>query len=427
MKKLYNCAFALLAFIFTISATAQRIPGVVVLNEGNAGTDNSNISFIAAGEIYNDIYTEANDDDLGNTAQSMAFDGDKAYVVLNGSNALKVLNRYTLELQTVVAAGLTNPRFMVTENGKGYITCWGDGGNTEDDYVAVIDLNSLTIDQTIPAPEGVERIIKSGEKLYVANQGGYGYGNTVSVIDIDTNSITATINTGDVPNSIIAQDGVLYVLCGGKPSWTGNATSGKLMKFNLADNTLISEINFEGKNPTQLEIYGDYLIFAIDADIYKITLNGTTLPETPLFSLADVGVYGVYGMDVIGDKIYVADAGNYVAPGQALIYSINGELETSFTVGRLPNGFYEGEIQLLSTENQNPKAVVSVYPNPTADRFFINTDQQAAIKMYDISGRLVKTTTYKTSGIDVSDLNSGIYVVEITINDQKSIKRLSIK
>lgn len=427
MKKLYKCAFAVLALTFSITVSAQLIPGVLVLNEGNFGVDNAGISFIGGGQSYADLFADVNGPTpLGNTAQSMAFDGDKAYVVLNGSNDLKVLNRQTLSLSAIMQNGLSNPRHIVIDNGNAYVTCWADAGNPNDDYVAVIHLLSLSITQNIPAPEGVERIIKSGDQLYVAHQGGYGFGNTVSVINIATNAITATINTGDVPNSIIAQDGVLYVLCGGKPSWSGSETAGKLMKFNLSDNSLISEISFEG-HPSNLEIYGDYLIFSIDTDVYKITLNDTALPENPIFSVEEVGVYGIYGMDLIGDKIYVADAGDYVAPGKALVYSVNGDFEASYAVGRLPNGFYAGEIQLLATENQNAIAAVSVYPNPTADRFFMNTDQQAAIRMYDISGRLVKTTTYKTSGIDVSDLNSGIYVVEITINDQKSIKRLSVK
>jgi len=427
MKKFYKCSFAILAFLFSISISAQRIPGILVLNEGNFGQDNAGISFIGDGQVHASLYADVNDPyTLGNTAQSMAFEGDKAYVVLNGSGSLTVLNRYTLEFSAITTIGI-NPRHIIINNGTAYVTCWGDPGDPTDDYVAEVHLLSMSVIRRIPVPEGPERIIQSGDYLYVAHQGGYGYGNTVSVINMATNDVSTTINTGDVPNSVIAQDGVLYVLCGGKPSWTGSPTSGKLMKFNLSDNSLISEITFEGKNPSNLEIYGDYLLFAIDENVYKITLNDTALPETPLFSLAEVGVYGVYGMDIIGDKIYVGDAKDYVSPGQALIYTMNGVLEATYTVGPLPNSFYEGEIQFLSTQNSQEIAAIAVYPNPTAERFFINTDQQANIKMYDISGRLVRSTVYNASGVEVSDLVKGVYLVEISINDQKSVKRLSIK
>ncbi|GEP52020.1 hypothetical protein FNO01nite_26920 [Flavobacterium noncentrifugens] len=427
MKKFYKLPLALLALIFSTAISAQNTSGVLVLNEGSFGVDNAGMSFLANGQVHQQVYADGNNNvPLGNTAQSMAFDSDHAYVILNGSNALKVLDKQTLALQAIMPIGLFNPRFITLANGNAYITCWGDGGNASDDYVAVVDLQSLSITTTIPAPEGVERIIQVGDKLYVANQGGYGYGNTVSVIDVATNTITATIQTGDVPNSIISDGSVLYVLCGGKPMWATPETFGKLMKFNLADNSLISEINFEGKHPSNLELYGDFLLFSIETDIYKITLGDTDLPENPLFSIDEVGSYGVYGMDVIGDQIYVADAADYVSNGKALVYNMNGVLQNSYTVGVIPNGFYAADV-LLSTENPNGIASISVFPNPTTERFFINTDKNAAVKIYDISGRLVKSTTYNPSGIVVSDLNSGIYLVEITINDQKSIKRISIK
>jgi len=81
----------------------------------------------------------------------------------------------------------------------------------------------------------------------------------------------------------------------------------------------------------------------------------------------------------------------------------------------------------LSTSNPKDVAAITVYPNPTAEKFFINTEKSAAVRIYDISGRLVKSQQYDRSGVNVSDLNSGIYMVEITIDNQKSVKRISIK
>ena len=42
---------------------------------------------------------------------------------------------------------------------------------------------------------------------------------------------------------------MLYVLCGGKPSWSGVETAGKLVKYNLTTNTSTS-MDFE-KTPSQ--------------------------------------------------------------------------------------------------------------------------------------------------------------------------------
>lgn len=70
----------------------------------------------------------------------------------------------------------------------------------------------------------------------------------------------------------------------------------------------------------------------------------------------------------------------------------------------------------------------SMYPNPATDIVRINSDEKASIVIYDMSGRIVKN---KIEGgyqeINVSDLTSGTYIVEIAIGEEKQIKRLSIK
>jgi DNA-binding beta-propeller fold protein YncE len=40
---------------------------------------------------------------------------------------------------------------------------------------------------------------------------------TLSVINTDSNIVAATIEVGDVPNSLEVNNGNLYVVCGGKP------------------------------------------------------------------------------------------------------------------------------------------------------------------------------------------------------------------
>lgn len=428
MKKNYTLRllFAAVAFAFATSASAQLQEGVLVLNEGNFGVDNAGISFIGATSFHSDIYAEANNNiPLGNTAQSMGFYEDKAYVVLNGSGALTVLDRNTLRLSAIMSIGLANPRHIVFSEGKAYVSCWTDPGDANDDNISIVDLLSMSISSRISTPEGPERMLVVDNKLYVANQGGYGFGNSVSVIDLATDAVIATIPTGDVPNSMVESGGTVYVLCGGKPSWSQAETFGKLLKINVADNTITATIDFPEMHPSNLKIYGDYLFYSVDADVYKMTLS-TVLPQTPLIELEAVGVYGIYGMDIIDDKLYIADAVNYVDPGKAYVYSVDGVLLNDYQVGKLPNGFYKAQIQ-LDAKNQKGLDALTIYPNPAADQFFINTEKPADINIFDMSGRLVKTTVYNTSGISVSDLKSGIYLVEITIDSQKSIKRISVK
>ncbi len=70
---------------------------------------------------------------------------------------------------------------------------------------------------------------------------------------------------------------------------------------------------------------------------------------------------------------------------------------------------------------------LKVSPNPAADTFYINTDKAVDVKMYDLSGRMVKQLTYSKEGISVSDLTPATYIVEITSDDMRQTQKILIK
>lgn len=316
--------------------------GALILNQGNFGTPNSTLSYVSndLGKFQHDIFEIVNPDEtLGDTGQDLGFYGNKAYIVVNNSNKIEVVNRYTMKHIASITLGLSNPRYIAFYNGKGYVTNWGDGGSNTDDFVAVINLNTNTVSSTIPVAEGPERIVAENNKLYVAHKGGYNFGNTVSVINPVNNAVTP-ITVGDVPNSLVENSGKLYVLCEGKPSWSGTETGGKLVEINLANN-MTSSIDFAStSHPSNLVIDNSLLYYTEGADIYKMNLTATTLPTAALFSTTDQGVYGVYSFAVKNSKIYVGDAVDYSSNGKVYIYSLTGTLKKEYTVGVIPAGFY---------------------------------------------------------------------------------------
>ncbi len=321
--------------------TGEFANGVFILNEGNFGASNASVSFLSnEGVLQNDIFQTINGELLGDTAQSIYLDDDKAYIIVNGSGTVEVVNRYTFESVGTVSTGLVNPRYFIIENGKGYVSNWGDPTNTEDDYIAVINLSNYSVTSTIPVAEGPERLEAENGKLFVAHSGGWGYGNTVSVINTSSNSVSAAISVGDVPNSIFEESGMLYVLCGGKAAWTGDETLGGLYVINSANNSVQTSLDFPaGQHPSQLVEENGKIYYSIDATVYVNDLGTATVPASPLFSVADQGVYGIYGFAVENEKIYVADAGDFVSNGKVFVYSTSGSLLNEYTVGYLPNGF----------------------------------------------------------------------------------------
>lgn len=318
--------------------------GVLILNQGGFGNGNASISYVSEDFVtqQNNIFSLVNPTiTLGDTAQDIGFYQDLAFIVLNVSNKIEIVNRYTMAHVATISSGLDNPRFIAFSNGKGFVTNWADGTNTSDDYVAVVNLSTYAVSSTIAVAEGPEKIIENNNKLYVAHAGGFNFGNTISVINAATNSLQTTINVGDVPNSLKIKDNSLYVICGGKPSYATTETAGSLVKINLSNNSVSNTINFTATtHPSNLIINGNNMYYTVDDAVFKTSLNATTLPSTPLFTTTSQGVYGVYSFAVENDKIYVGDAGDYNSNGKVYIYSEAGILENQYTVGVIPAGFF---------------------------------------------------------------------------------------
>ena len=65
---------------------------------------------------------------------------------------------------------------------------------------------------------------------------------------------------------------------------------------------------------------------------------------------------------------------------------------------------------------------ISVYPNPTANRIYIQGENVLQAELFDLRGRKVKATNQKQ--IDLSDITSGSFILKVTTdnNNTKSFK-----
>jgi len=326
--------------------------GFLILNQGGFGHNDASVSYVSSDFVttQNDIFSIVNPSiTLGDVGQDVGFNNQYAYIVLNGSNKIEIVNRYTLKSVGTINSGLKNPRYITFSNGKGYVTNWGDGSSTTDDYVAVIDLSTNKVATTIAVEEGPERIVEISGKLYVAHKGGYNYGNTVSVIDVAKNAVTASIEVGDVPENLLIKDGVLWVSCAGNPSYVSAPaveSAGEVVTIDLRTNKITNTIAYSdaSKHISNFVINGSDAYYTMDSDIFKMSISATALPTTPVFSTTAQNVYGVYSFAVHGNHIYVGDAGNYKNNGKVYVYALNtptiGTLEKTFSVGVIPAGFY---------------------------------------------------------------------------------------
>lgn len=313
--------------------TAAYTEGFFVLNEGGSGE--GTITFVSNDltTVVQNVYSTVNkkeDLGLGKFLQSIFFNGDKAYIISNGTNLITVVNRYTFELVGKVDSGLNVPRYGVVENGKAYVTNQGDFTTTADDYVAVINLKTLEVEKQVLTGGKAEYILEENDKIYIQNAA-YGTGNEVAVFDPANNTIVSRIVVGDQLNSIDIENNILYALTGVGVK-TVDLSSGTVSTLAAyPDNFSAGRIEVEGQN----------IYYTSGDSVYGMAINATEVSTTPVLTYGSKSKWGaMYGFAVEDNRIYVAEGGDFASDSYVQIYTLDGSLLKEIPVGIAPNGFY---------------------------------------------------------------------------------------
>ncbi len=236
------------------------------------------------------------------------------------------MNRYTFKSLATITENLKNPRYSVVLIGKIYVT------NSSSKAVTVYDAKTFTYLHTIAIGKTAEKIITANGKLYVMN-GVYGGGNTITVVNPQSDNTMSVITVENGVNSIEEKNGFVYALC-------GNSDRSKLFKIDTKTDTATSFESTVIKKALNMDIDGDRIYYTQGAGVYAMALNATTFSETPLFSVIDNSWSTFYGFNVIDGKIYSADANGFTAAGIVKIFSVTGTELKTVSVGIGPNSFY---------------------------------------------------------------------------------------
>jgi hypothetical protein len=325
---------------------ADYSKGIYVVNEGSFGGNNGSISYADpnTGIIINGIFAAANDNrPLGDVVQSMSVVNDTmGYIVVNGSSKVEIVDLRTFKtiLQPVP---VFYPRyFLQVDQQKGYLTSGSMQGK-----VYVIDLGTGIKTDSIDVGNGPETMLLSGQKVLVANSGGWLVDSTISIVDIITDKVLDTIATGKVPADMsFDSDNNLWVIC------KGYARYNNVFPYELLSETdaLVQKINPETKQVLWEGIIGkasDYASFpklAMSRDgltvfylrpngIYKISASDPHVPVSPMIT----GSY--YGFDVnpSDGNVYVFEA-SFDGAGSMSVYDETGLFIMEGIVGIGPSG-----------------------------------------------------------------------------------------
>lgn len=354
MKRRLLLRFVVFAFVLIAAQACNKDPspqvsvgsaGYFVVNEGGFGNSNTSISFYDrnANTMTNDIFAKKNGRPLGDQTQSITVFEGKAYVVVQHSAKIEVINADDFSSVNTISDNIESPRyFLPISSNKAYVSDWGDGFSGS---VKVIDLTNMTVTKSIATGKGPNEMLMKDGKVYVANSGGFDNDNTVSVIDISSDAVTSTITVGDNPNSLrFDKDGNLWVLSTGKfaynPDFTvnvANSTQSTISKVvNTTETTRLSinEIAYPGAAHLNINKSGDKLYYIFNGAVYSVATSASAAPVASL--IGDKYFYGL-AVDPFNDNIIACEAPDFSSPGKVYVYD-NATLLSSFEVGIAPNG-----------------------------------------------------------------------------------------
>ena len=202
-----------------------------------------------------------------------------------------------LALDPLVSVG-TFPAGVAATNAKAYVA------NAQSNSVSVIDIPTATVTATVPVgtfPVGVA-LSPDSSQAYVANYNS----NSLSIIDTASNTVVSTVAVGSRPNGVIRVGATVYV---------ANLTGNSISVVNPATATVTSTVTL-GSNPSPIAPSGlaangaGTRLYASDAKNGKVVvLDLTVSPPTVISNSTVVGTFPAY-VAVAGTTGYVANAGS---------------------------------------------------------------------------------------------------------------------
>ncbi len=340
MKKILFFALSTLLFVSCSKSDdpfeGQAVPnanysnGILFVNEGNFGTPNSSIGFSSFDyqNIKSDIYNR-DSLTLGDVAQSMGFKDDKAFIVVNNSDKIEVVHRYSFQPQATITEGVNKPRYTAFTNNKLYVT------NSGSKSVTVYSLKDYSLLKEIKLNTAVEYIVAQNNKLYV-QQAAFGSGNSIAVIDGNTDNLIKTFKCQDNLQGLVAHAGFVYAI-----SSIDNRSN--FYKINTETDTFVRELtSTKVRGAKNLRVSDNKLYYTAKNDIHVWEPLASIIDYTPLFSVKGELTYSsMYGFDVINNQFLISNAEDFISPSTVQVYDMKGTKITTFKTGISTNHFYK--------------------------------------------------------------------------------------
>lgn len=178
---------------------------VWVSNEGNFGFGNASLSLLIpdSNQTFHTIFETSNDSRLGDVFQSMSFQGDTLWMLVNNSG--KVVGMNTNTFQTVgEITGFNSPRYLhVFQDSLAIVT------ELYAEQIYIVNLNHRTIVQTLSSRAYTERMVQIQDHLYIGSA--FKNTNAIERLNLQTFTFEEDLVPEDTPSFLVAYErGMIY-------------------------------------------------------------------------------------------------------------------------------------------------------------------------------------------------------------------------
>ena len=318
--------------------------GVFITNEGGFNSGNASVSFYDPIEktVQEKIFETANNQPLGDVLQSMTIMEDKAYLVINNSQKVEIVNLNNFSSIGTIES-LVSPRYLTLINkSTAYVSdIYGAA-------ISVVDLATQKETDKIPFGSASEEMVMIGNEMFVTQPSlsinTKKSSNHIFVIDVLTNQVTDSIQVEYNPISLkLDGNNKLWVFCNGEGNFGNPDKLGGLYKINPITKIVEVALSFSDNTVSfapRLVLNGDKSqLYFLKSAIFKMSIEATELPTTPLIEANGRDIYGL-GVHPTTGNVYIGESGNFVQRGTVTIYTNTGTELSAFKAGVGVNGFY---------------------------------------------------------------------------------------